>query len=691
MIRRSLFLSILLCSALRSAAFCAVVVVPQGGAATGGVVPIAVPVAGFTQPTDFSLPLLPGIISQQSILPTERLSSRDEISAEIVKRQASFARKSSDSEGVSIPVHVVGSHKKNADPRSKKHLVSALERISKTMAEGGKGSVEASVYEAARMYEQALAEQDPDVAQRCIADERMSRLLERDPAAAAGILEKAYALRDLGVFMDGASKRELLTGLLQRFGEDSLLRGLGMDFKEETVLGWVARYRPHRLKAVRFAIKTWDELSPEQKRWFSEDGQRESSWKTLPIDARNLEGWAHSEAKKWKSEPIPKTLEQWAGYRTRYRRIFEMQPYSENVALSKHLRAARAVLRARLALEHAGSGKQGAAFAGILAGLEQMSKEAPSKQLAYLAQALSGVPDEALPRKVFESVAMERAPRPEERLWRNIRHDLARGLKAALWRELAGTAEGERVLRFYAHRGLDLEIDYLAGALAEFRPMNKNIVLDSDMIERWIRLKGLTAQALLKDDKTLRSLARYLAPFFVHEAAHHRQSVFMELRGLADEYPQEQEIDAVFCEALFILEKSERDPSFEDAIPAFEHNLSVQMRRSPREAAAWVRDRYSEEYSLDEELAGNLASMKGLSAERGHESLRGAQSLKEVLEDTGDVRFYKLKPKLSSLSEGERDFWKTYILYWHKRMSSWAASSYAHAVRVVEDIRRRTP
>jgi hypothetical protein len=546
----------------------------------------------------------------------------------------------------------------------------------------GPGSAEASAYQTARDFDQALAALDPDAASRCISDGSMSLLLRQDPRAAAGVLERAYILDDLARLVESSRKRALRGGLLDRFSGNAPLLRVGLKPTEDSLLGWTLRYRPRMAGRVGFAIKTWRRLTSEQRDWLSSHGHTESSWKDLPLDKRDLGPWARAAFGEWKALPVPRTLSGWKEYRTRARRIAEGLSPGEVSDLIDHRLAAQALLQARLALREALGREPG--LSDVLEGLEERSSRPFKSQLDFLGGALRGRWASSLPEKVVRAIDSERSSRPEESIPPEVWPGLASRLTRAVLDELRGTREGGRVLRFLSRRDLATDMADLGGANAEFSSSKKRITFDSGSVEQWLRENRWTLADLLGGTDVMRRLARFFAPSFVHEATHYRQHALFEAEGVSDAYTQESEVEAFFSALLFVSEKEALEPGYLREVDGDKLRMAAEFLRSPGDLAGRVRQMYFKRKSLPLRQAEHLNLLRELLDERRRPA-PPSRTLRGILEDSLDERglpdFSDLRCDLEMLASESLRFWSAYLVHWREKTDSWAASSWARALR----------
>jgi hypothetical protein len=88
------------------------------------------------------------------------------------------------------------------------------------------------------------------------------------------------------------------------------------------------------------------------------------------------------------------------------------------------------------------------------------------------------------------------------------------------------------------------------------------VVLDSETIQQYMRIKGYTASSVMGNQEQLSEIAKYMSPAVVYEAAHKSQADWAASRGVYMPRTQENEIEAMALEGLFTTEKMRKDPEF---------------------------------------------------------------------------------------------------------------------------------
>lgn len=143
--------------------------------------------------------------------------------------------------------------------------------------------------------------------------------------------------------------------------------------------------------------------------------------------------------------------------------------------------------------------------------------------------------------------------------------------------ELKGTKAGDEIISFYenpayAKKGTN-KLDFgftkgkgpLKGAIGWWSGSEKVLKINSDVVDEYTKERGITPAQLLKDEKLLKDFSAYIAPVFVHEGTHQRQTAWTKEKGLDyykngkkswAPYQMEMETEAFSMNAAFVAEKT---------------------------------------------------------------------------------------------------------------------------------------
>lgn len=408
-----------------------------------------------------------------------------------------------------------------------------------------------AVDDAARLktYEQALLAADPASAKTFLDDAAFTdRLKLSDPGKAASLTAQARALRDLEELLarpwrDG-QELELSQALALRIDFNMPLEKVGIGAAPESLLTWMGKYgkySEHKTELVKRSIRQFEVVSGIVQ------GERQD-WEKTTIRERNAV----------LAEKASRALERKINNETSTDKAFQAEVRGDETF--KYLDpAGRARYERYLTqLSVADNAKTGLS-AGQLDGI----KDQPIEQQMYLLGAMFDKSDAKGGVRLERRVDGARQSAPGETLSYQNNRILTELLKTAVPREIKGTAAGDKVLAFYkAEGGPELAIESCRGCYAKYEPSTDRIVLDSDMIQQYLRVNNISTEDLLKDQARIASLAEYVSPMFVHEAVHQMQHSWADRAGVYKPYVQEDEIEANSLEALYTTEKLKKDPQF---------------------------------------------------------------------------------------------------------------------------------
>jgi hypothetical protein len=319
---------------------------------------------------------------------------------------------------------------------------------------------------------------------------------------------------------------------------------------------WSDRYGAAPRGFLRAALYDWDTLDAAQKRWLAAHGRTPASWGAVRFGERQkaMSEWAKPlfEAIMKAVPRTPAELKELQDERAEIRSVLDNE--QQNLAGERVEQDAAAVK----ALAEAESRLAGSNDPRLRAALEQ-ARSAPDldARLTALAAIFDGL-------HVPNAELRAAAPLPVDRAFdAKTRRLAAEMLGPALLQAVDGTWAGAELKDFYARNPMKITIRKDdVGAWASYNDETGAINFSSPKIEEFLKARGRGAADLTRDGALLRALAQEMASTFVHEATHQRQGVWAKEQGIPDSESQYGEMEAMETEALFVLEKSRRDPSF---------------------------------------------------------------------------------------------------------------------------------
>ncbi|MBI4350885.1 MAG: hypothetical protein HY550_05565 [Elusimicrobia bacterium] len=395
-------------------------------------------------------------------------------------------------------------------------------------------------------YEIAISSADPAAALAFLKDGEARELAEAEPRKAAALLGKAEALKDLKELLampwDDARVNQLNQSLSIRIDVDRPLPKMGIGPEPEKLLSWLSKYQPSfpaSKKAVLVkAIRQWEVI-----------------FGTM-TDTRSL-SWGQANMRS--GQAVTVTRAAWEGMVIRERnavieRLIQADPRfliynDERLAAAKGDVAVDVAVRAVI--------NSGALTPAQLA---QLSGKTFTEQAYLLGNFFDGSDikvDPALKAKINSA----RGSLPQEVLSPQDRDLLGSMLNTAVAKELAGTRAGDRALAANPG-GLKLKVSPLSGGYSSYDAASGRIVLDSETIQQYMRLKGYTASSIMTSPAQLAELAKYMSPAVVYESAHKAQADWAAGQGVYKPHVQEDEIEAMSLEGLYTTEKMGKDPEY---------------------------------------------------------------------------------------------------------------------------------
>lgn len=146
--------------------------------------------------------------------------------------------------------------------------------------------------------------------------------------------------------------------------------------------------------------------------------------------------------------------------------------------------------------------------------------------------------------------------------------------------EIRDTKAGDEIIAFYegkqyaADNGNKLNFGFvkaegeLKGALGWWSGTKGELRINSDMVDKFAAERKVTPAQILKDPALQKDLATYIAPVFVHEGTHQRQTAWSKANGLDflrskdgktfSPYQMEQETESFSMNAAFVAEKAKK-------------------------------------------------------------------------------------------------------------------------------------
>ncbi|MDT8285819.1 MAG: hypothetical protein RQ748_01815 [Elusimicrobiales bacterium] len=391
-------------------------------------------------------------------------------------------------------------------------------------------------------YETAIASANPVEARRFL---REGALLDKIRALeierASVLISRAEAVKDLDDLFrqrwNEADANRLSESLQIRIDVNKPLSEVGVGPEPEKVLTWLKNYHrdftPELEATVEKAIRKWEVVfgtrsAAMSMNWGQARGVRleRDDWRTWTLRERNA-------------------------VMDRVSRAPGFEGFSDTV------------LPARQEMQDLQNAVDAARDSGALTP-EQLAA-LDGKGLAEQAYLLGNFFDggAAVPADIQRRINSARASLPSEVLTSEQRALLGDMLETSVVREVKGTAAGDRVAEFYSKKArLNITVAPCGGCDARYDAASGAIVMDSETVQQFLRLRGYNAESLMREPAQMAELTRYLSPVIVRESSHHMQAHWAAQQGVYLPNTQEAEIEASTLEATYTLEKLGGDAAF---------------------------------------------------------------------------------------------------------------------------------
>jgi len=400
-----------------------------------------------------------------------------------------------------------------------------------------------------RAYEAAISSGNPAAAAAFLKDREAFNLSAADDRKGPELLGKAEALKDLKDLLampwDKAKANKLNGALAIRIDVDKPLAKVGIGPEPEKLLSWLEKYQPSYPKAKKTVVKT-----------------AIRQWDIVFGTMTSLKNMSWDQAKMLKGRGVTVTRDSWGSMVISERNAVIAQLmkqddsfiiYSDQALAAKKnsvaLQASVDKVKSRLTPDQLAqlAGKPLADQAYLLGNFFDGGAAKGDTDLARIHAARDSLPKEVLPAQ---------------------QRDLLGGMMApAVAKELAGTKAGQRVTAFYAAEGpMKIEIRPVAGKYSEYDPATRTIVLDSETIQQYMRMKGYTADSVMRSPEQVAEIAKYMSPVVVYESVHQMQDSWARKQGVYKPHVQEDEIEAMSLEGLYTSEKLRKDKAFRGII-----------------------------------------------------------------------------------------------------------------------------
>lgn len=136
--------------------------------------------------------------------------------------------------------------------------------------------------------EAGLAALNPSIASECLSEKWiMEKAAVQDPARAIRLTQKASTLKDLGDLAEiHVIASDLRMALTLRLEKGMPAAGLGLGPEPEKFLDWVKMYKPDKLALAGAAVRSWNSLAENERKWLESTGMTSGGWGKLSLSER---------------------------------------------------------------------------------------------------------------------------------------------------------------------------------------------------------------------------------------------------------------------------------------------------------------------------------------------------------------------------------------------------------------------
>ncbi len=411
-------------------------------------------------------------------------------------------------------------------------------------------------------YSIAISSGDPVAGAAFLKDGEARELAEAEPQKAAALLGKAEALKDLKALLamswDEQKVNKLNQALSIRIDVDRPLPKMGIGPQPEKLLTWIEKYQPDYTAAdktlVKKAIRQWEVV-----------------FGTM-TDTRSL-SWGQAKMRDGKAVTVTKAAWEAMVIRERNSVIEKMIQADPKFLVynDERLAAAKNDVAVNVAVQSVINSD-----ALTPAQKSQLQGKSFSEQ-AYLLGNMFDNSNINVDPATKAKINAARGSLPQEVLPAQQRELLGSMLNTAVAKELAGTKAGDRALAA-SPNGLKIKIQPLSGGYSGYDPASGSILLDSETIQQYMRMKGYTASSLMSSPAQVQEIAKYMSSAVVYESAHKSQADWASQKGIYKPHTQEDEVEAMSLEGLYTTEKMRKDADYSRILTSSRDNSSYALK-----------------------------------------------------------------------------------------------------------------
>lgn len=465
--------------------------------------------------------------------------------------------------------------------------------------------------------DKAKKQLSPDTAKECVTKLnagnaallgklRQETAASGNSAVASDIISYNNALLDLKNIVTRYQGRDLSASLARVLEqEDCALCDLELGPKPEKMFDWTNEKAGGRLFEVKKSVRTWEALGDIRVGLLSkpEYGYNKDKWNEQGIEARyqSLSGWAKKEVEKLeKYAAMPDKAAGSASYITKMAGLLreDLIMDGDEVYVGRLEKLSTEAAKKGDAPVTGTSAKDDEKIKKLssasekVAGLNGMSAMAQqdylNKSFDNLDAAKGGSPKPAAGTAGTAGSASSAKFKPvpmTEAQAKTLSSRMATvgkdgKLTGYLADEIKGTKAGDEVLSFYndkkyaktGYNDLNLKFEegkgQTANALGWWSAGDKTTRVNTKLVDAYCEKNKITPAQLLASEEHMKGVATYVAPNFVHESTHQRQTAwaksndldFLKYKGgvTAAPYQMEMETESFSMQAAFSAEKAKK-------------------------------------------------------------------------------------------------------------------------------------
>ena len=402
--------------------------------------------------------------------------------------------------------------------------------------------------ERVNLYEAEILSGNPEYAKKFLKEHLLiAKYRGASEDKAIALMSKAKALVDLSALLDfkwtKKSINKLSKALAVRIDIKKPLCSVGVGHEPEKLLKWVKKrrvdYGANDMAILEKAIRKWEVI-----------------FGTITVKTM-----AWNQANDEKSVNI--TREEWRTFTIRERNaVIEQLAWMWDKSCIKYSEELKEFVGVYRELH----GDIKSVKNKLTPGQLEKLKDKTLEEQAYLLGGffdggkVAGAPDDYSKAKIDAA----RASNPDEILSNRDRDLIGDMLETSLKKELDNSIVGERIKRFYKYnRGAKIDILLRCeDNYARYDSSTGKIIIDSGLIEKYMRVKGYTAESVIKSKAQMDEIAKFLSPAFVHQTGIQKHDAWAKKLKKYKPLTQEDEVSAASLEALYISEKLKKDKDF---------------------------------------------------------------------------------------------------------------------------------